>query len=164
MGRPPISTMGLGLLTLSSEILVPYPPAGMTAFKNYNLSRLEWFLIINNGVWMINRLKSGFEFRYFRLHRCFNYVSYLLFIMSGDLSSVFGLVDGETVREYFLDNGFISCSVLDYGCILRTLNVPDRNGKLIDVVLGYDDIGRYTKFPGRMGSIIGRYANRVKDG
>ena len=84
--------------------------------------------------------------------------------MSGGSSSIFGSIDGEIVREYFLDNGLISCSILDYGCILRTLYVPDRNGKSVDVVLGYDDIEHYQRFPGRMGAVIGRYANRVKNG
>ena len=84
--------------------------------------------------------------------------------MSGESSSDFGSIDGEIVREYHLDNGLISCSVLNYGCILRTLNVPDRNGQPVDVVLGYDDIDHYAKLPGRIGSVIGRYANRVKDG
>jgi len=84
--------------------------------------------------------------------------------MSGGSSSDFGSIDGEIVREYYLDNGLISCSVLDYGCILRTLNIPDRNGRPVDVVLGYDDIEHYTQLPGRMGAIIGRYANRVKNG
>ena len=84
--------------------------------------------------------------------------------MSGGSSEDFGSIDGEIVREYYLDNDYISCSVLNYGCILRTLNVLDRNGRPVDVVLGYDDMDHYTKLPGRMGAIIGRYANRVKDG
>ena len=79
-------------------------------------------------------------------------------------SSVFGILDGTEVREYHLDNGCLRCSVLDYGCILRTLFVPDRDGNPVDVVLGYDDISQYATFSGRMGAVIGRCANRIKDG
>ena len=73
----------------------------------------------------------------------------------------FGTVDGEDVREVTLDDGIISCSVLTYGCILRTLKVPDRNGRKTDVVLGYDDVGDYTSRSGRLGAVIGRFANRI---
>ena len=68
------------------------------------------------------------------------------------------------VHEVLLDNGIISCSVLDYGCIIRTLNIPDRNGKMVDVVLGYDNLDQYINSSGRMGSVIGRYANRIRNG
>ena len=77
---------------------------------------------------------------------------------------LFGTVDRQDVHEIFLDNGRISCSVLTYGCVLRTLNVSDRNGKLVDVILGYDDLQSYVTLSGRMGAVIGRYANRIKDG
>ena len=76
----------------------------------------------------------------------------------------FGTVDGREVKEIILDNGELSCSVLTYGCILRTLNVPNRDGGRTDVVLGYDSIDQYVKLSGRMGAVIGRYANRIRDG
>ncbi len=76
--------------------------------------------------------------------------------------SVFGHIDGQAVRELWLDNGIISCSVLTYGCTLRTLAVPDRNGNKADVVLGYDSIDQYASVSGRLGATIGRYANRIK--
>lgn len=80
------------------------------------------------------------------------------------LSSFFGSYNGYTIKEYYLDNGNISCSVLDYGCVLRTLRVLDRNGEKVDVVLGYDNLEQYVELPGRMGAVIGRYANRIKNG
>lgn len=76
----------------------------------------------------------------------------------------FGTFGGKEVEEILLDNGKISCSVLTYGCALRTLCVPDRDGKMTDVVLGYDSIEQYASLSGRMGAVIGRYANRIKDG
>ncbi len=76
----------------------------------------------------------------------------------------FGTIDGRTVHRYDLDNGRISCSVLDYGCTLRSLNVPDRNGIPVDVVLGYDSLKQYASLSGRLGATIGRFANRIAEG
>ena len=76
----------------------------------------------------------------------------------------FGSIDGREVFRYDLDNGAISCSVLDYGCTLQSLNVPDRNGKLVDVVLGYDSLEQYATLSGRLGATIGRFANRIANG
>ena len=78
--------------------------------------------------------------------------------------NLFGKIDGQNVHEIPLSNGKISCSLLTYGCILRTLNVPSKNGEITDVVLGYDDIDQYVNLSGRMGAVIGRYANRIKNG
>ena len=75
----------------------------------------------------------------------------------------FGTVGGKDVDEIILDNGTISCSVLTYGCILRTLNIPDRDGNPVDVVLGYDGIDDYRDRSGRLGAVIGRFANRISN-
>ena len=85
-------------------------------------------------------------------------------LMIGGMSSVFGSIGDEIVSEYYLDNGLIRCSVLDYGCILRTLMVPDKHGNMIDAVLGYNDLDHYIRLSGRMGAVVGRYANRVRNG
>ena len=57
-------------------------------------------------------------------------------------------------------------SVTDFGGRIVSLLVPDRDGKMRDVVLGFDDLEDY--FPERnetdFGATIGRYANRLKDG
>ena len=76
----------------------------------------------------------------------------------------FGRTGDGAVRRYDLDNGTISCSVLDYGCTLQSLRVPDRDGSIVDVVLGYDSIEQYAGLPGRMGATIGRFANRIAGG
>ncbi len=78
--------------------------------------------------------------------------------------TVFGYIDGKEIHEIFLDNGSISCSILTYGCIIRTLNVPDAAGNMMDVVLGYDDLDSYVRNSGRLGAVIGRYANRISGG
>ena len=78
--------------------------------------------------------------------------------------TLFGRIGDSDVYKYSLDSGSISCSVLDYGCTLQSLKVPDKHGRLVDVVLGYDDIGQYASLSGRMGATIGRFANRISYG
>jgi len=78
-------------------------------------------------------------------------------------SSVFGkLPDGRTVYAYTVENssGAKVC-ILNYGGIIKNLFVPDRNGKLADVVCGYDDLQGYLVSAGYQGAIIGRYSNRI---
>ena len=55
-------------------------------------------------------------------------------------------------------------TVLDYGCTIQSIIVPDRNGELIDVVLGYDDIESYENGSCYYGATLGRYANRIGGG
>ena len=55
-------------------------------------------------------------------------------------------------------------NVLDYGCTIQSIIVPDRNGELIDVVLGYDDIESYENGSCYYGATLGRYANRIGGG
>jgi aldose 1-epimerase len=54
--------------------------------------------------------------------------------------------------------------VLDYGAIVRCMYVPDRHGRLLDVVLGFDDIASYENDHFYIGAAIGRYANRIRNG
>ena len=48
--------------------------------------------------------------------------------------SPFGRIDSRDIGKYGLDNGRISCSILDYGCTLQSLKALDRNGGMVDVV------------------------------
>lgn len=71
--------------------------------------------------------------------------------------------NGETVWEYTLRNeagcGF---SVISYGAYLKNLWVPDKDGKLRDVCLGFDTMERYeSDNNGSAGAVVGRYANRI---
>lgn len=54
--------------------------------------------------------------------------------------------------------------ILDYGCVLQSISVPDRNGKLVDVCLGYDTIGEYESNGAFLGTVVGRHANRIGKG
>ncbi len=69
---------------------------------------------------------------------------------------------GLPVTEYTLTNaGGAYVSILDYGGVITNIVVPDRNGKLGDVNLGFDDAMAYTASSGSMGALIGRVGNRI---
>lgn len=73
--------------------------------------------------------------------------------------------DGAQVDLYILknDRGMIA-KVMTYGALLTELHVPDRNGKLGDVVLGFDKLEPYLKGHPYFGATIGRVANRIAKG
>ena len=62
-----------------------------------------------------------------------------------------------------IDRG-MGMSVINYGGIIVSLNVPDKNGKIEDVVLGYDSLTHYIKNNPYFGALIGRYGNRIAKG
>ena len=73
--------------------------------------------------------------------------------------------EGEKVIEYTLTNpGGTSTSILTWGGIIRTLTVPDRNGELADIVLGFDSLPPYEERHPYFGTITGRFANRIARG
>jgi aldose 1-epimerase len=73
--------------------------------------------------------------------------------------------DGVPVDLYTLTNSSgMEVRAVSYGGIILSLRVPDRDGKLGDVVLGYDTLDGYLKASPYFGSIIGRYGNRIARG
>ena len=82
--------------------------------------------------------------------------------MNSDNRTLFGhLPDGTAVEELTLTEGAASCSILTYGGALRSLKVPDRTGRPVDVVLGLDTQEDYMIQDKYLGALIGRYANRI---
>lgn len=76
-----------------------------------------------------------------------------------------GTVDGKPVSIYHMDNGKgLRADISDYGAIVRSLEVPDRNGKPADIVLGYASVAEYLKSTPYFGAIVGRYGNRIAKG
>ncbi len=77
--------------------------------------------------------------------------------------SLFGtLPDGTPVPAVTLTNHRgMTVRLLALGATIQSVQVPDRQGRLADVVLGFDDIVGYEHAPGFMGATIGRYANRI---
>ena len=66
---------------------------------------------------------------------------------------------------YILKNSLgLEACITNYGGRVVSLLVPDRNGDLKDVVLGYGSIAEYLASDGNYGALIGRYGNRIKDG
>lgn len=73
--------------------------------------------------------------------------------------------DGRTVNIYRITNkNGAYADVLDYGCTLQTICVPDKDGNLTDVCLGYDTVAEYEANDGCLGAFVGRHANRIKEG
>ena len=72
------------------------------------------------------------------------------------------LPSGEKVQIYHLENkSGAFAEVLQFGAILVKLCVPDRDGRLTDVVLGYDDLAGYEVNGCFFGATIGRSGNRI---
>lgn len=73
--------------------------------------------------------------------------------------------DGREVTLFALTNAnHLKAEITDYGCIVVRLLVPDRNGKLDDVVLGYDTLREYVQANPYFGAVVGRYGNRIAKG
>ena len=73
--------------------------------------------------------------------------------------------DGQAVDIYTLKNRRgAEARITTYGGAVVSLKVPDRAGKFDDVVLGFDDIEGYQKTTTYIGSLVGRYANRIAKG
>ena len=80
------------------------------------------------------------------------------------MSKFFGtLPSGEEAALYTISCGQISVSVTNYGASLVSVLVPDRDGKLADVVLGYDDANGYRTGDAFLGAVVGRNCNCIKD-
>lgn len=72
---------------------------------------------------------------------------------------------GNEVHEYILKNkNGMEAHILDYGAVVKNLFVPDRNGRLDDVVLGFDDIAGYDVNDASHGAVVGRVGNRIGGG
>ncbi len=72
--------------------------------------------------------------------------------------------DGEKVTKYTITNkNGLTVSALDYGAIISNLVVPDKNGRMDDIVLGFDDVAGYEVNGCFFGSFIGRHGNRIGD-
>ncbi len=73
--------------------------------------------------------------------------------------------DGSEVYAYTLTNkSGASARILTMGGILANLYMPDRDGKLADVIFGFDSVDDYLNGGGYQGALIGRYGNRIGSG
>ncbi len=69
------------------------------------------------------------------------------------------------VMRFTLQNSLgVKMQLTNFGCIVTSIETPDRNGQMADVVLGYESLEKYQQGHPFFGAIAGRYANRIKNG
>jgi aldose 1-epimerase len=80
--------------------------------------------------------------------------------------STFGkLPDGTPVEAFTLVNRQgVELRLSEYGAAILSLRAPDRDGRLVDVVLGFDTLEGYLDNRPHFGVVVGRYANRIAKG
>ena len=71
-------------------------------------------------------------------------------------------VEGQPTALYVLHNGDMEACFTNYGARLVSLMAPDKEGRVEDVVLGFDNIDDYHQQKNNYGSIVGRFAGRIK--
>jgi aldose 1-epimerase len=75
------------------------------------------------------------------------------------------MADGRSVLEYTLDNGRgLSLNAINYGGIVTALHCPDRDGRSANVVLGFGTLADYVERNPNFGTLVGRFANRIRGG
>jgi len=73
--------------------------------------------------------------------------------------------DGTPVELFTITNiNGLTAQITNYGGIITTLKVPDRNGKLDDIVLGYYTLEQYLEKSPHFGCLVGRFGNRIANG
>lgn len=78
------------------------------------------------------------------------------------LKETFGEFEGEEVDIYTLKNANqLEIKITNYGGIVTSIRLPDRNGRFADVALGYDNLQDYINNSSYFGCIVGRYGNRI---
>ena len=69
--------------------------------------------------------------------------------------------DGRAVEAYTLDNGTLRAEILTFGAALDRLFMPDRNGKMENILSTFDSLEARLAGSQYQGEIVGRYANRI---
>ncbi|MHC4111423.1 MAG: aldose epimerase family protein [Planctomycetota bacterium] len=83
-------------------------------------------------------------------------------VMGSEIKPFGKTPDGQEIDLYTMTNtNGITAKITNYGAILVSLEVPDKNGKLADITLGFDNLEGYIKGHPYFGAIVGRYANRI---
>lgn len=92
-------------------------------------------------------------------------LSVLFFGFTPSIRSVFGETGGAVIHAYTLENATgLSVRLLDYGATIQSILVPDRNGQVADVLLGYSTLEGYIEDRSYFGSTVGRYSGRIGNG
>lgn len=82
---------------------------------------------------------------------------------SGTMKSYYGIIGSDSVFQFTLTNkNGMAVKILNYGGTVTDILTPDKNGKLGDVILGYDSLSGYLQTGNPyFGCLVGRYANRI---
>ncbi len=73
--------------------------------------------------------------------------------------------DGTPVKIFTISGHELTARIATFGARVVSIEAPDRNGRMADVVLGYDDVAQYEKDTNTyFGAIVGRYGNRIAKG
>lgn len=77
----------------------------------------------------------------------------------------FGTINGQTIWQHWLENsqGY-QLAVIDYGATITNLVLPDRDGHMKNVVIGYDNLADYLNQNAYFGATVGRVAGRIAQG
>jgi aldose 1-epimerase len=74
-------------------------------------------------------------------------------------------LDGAEVEHFTLKNSSgVSAGIITYGCIITSVQTPDRNGKIGEITLGFDSLVGYLARHPYFGALVGRFANRIAVG
>lgn len=68
------------------------------------------------------------------------------------------------IDVFRLSNDYLEIDVMNFGCTILKMKTKDKNGFMRDVVLGYDYPEDYAQYDGYLGALVGRTANRIKNG
>ncbi|WDF54228.1 aldose epimerase family protein [Mucilaginibacter sp. KACC 22063] len=86
-------------------------------------------------------------------------------LLQDNLTDNWGIYQSQRVFQYHLHNvNGTTVSITNFGASITRIMVADANGKTDDIVLGYDSLEDYANDQHYMGSLVGRYANRIAGG
>lgn len=86
-------------------------------------------------------------------------------VMPGMSGEPFGESNGQSVERHTLTNANgVEIAILTYGGTIQSIMVPDRDGTMGNVALGFDNLDDYMAMSPYFGAIVGRYANRIAKG
>lgn len=92
----------------------------------------------------------------------------MVFVKTNEMtirSSKFGSVHSQDIWQFSItakSGAFIS--LITYGARINSVRMPDREGQLDEITIGYDNLESYLHDPAYLGATVGRFANRIRDG